>query len=75
MFDKAAPSFHADFLVELYEQTGSRELVGTAAQLLLKDCFVERPIRFASFDDDADALVTDALVKRFPVSTAATELD
>jgi hypothetical protein len=38
MFDKAAPPFHANFLVELYQQTGSRELVGTAAQLLLKDC-------------------------------------
>jgi hypothetical protein len=38
MFDRAAPPFHANFLVELFEQTGSRELVGTAAQLLLKDC-------------------------------------
>jgi hypothetical protein len=36
MFDKAAPPFHANFLVELYQQTGSR--VGTVAQLLLKDC-------------------------------------
>ena len=25
MFDKAAPPFHANFLVELYEQTGSSE--------------------------------------------------
>jgi hypothetical protein len=38
MFDSATPPFHANFLVELYQQTGSAELVGAAAQVLFKDC-------------------------------------
>jgi hypothetical protein len=38
MFDSVTPPFYANFLVELYQQTGSADLVGAAAQVLFKDC-------------------------------------